>query len=67
MWSLLVNQDVGQETYEGTFNPCFPVDEYNDEERQEEEGYDEEGEGSACNWYEPIDYCKREVEQERNA
>ena len=67
MWSLLVYQDVGQEANEGTFNPCFPVDEYNDEKHQEEEGYDEEGEGSARNWYEPIDYCKREVEQERNA
>ena len=64
---MLINQNVGKEADQRPLNPRPAIEEDENEERQEEDGYEEEGEGSARQRFKPIDAGEREIEKKRAA
>ena len=64
---MLIEEDVGKEADQRPLNPRPAIEIDENEERQEEDGYEEEGEGSARQRFQPIDAGEREIEKKRDA
>ena len=56
-------QQVGEEAHEGPLDPRLAEDEHQHQQGEEQHGHDEEGQGSACEWLEPIDEGEGEIEE----